>query len=190
MTYWDIGRMIQLRQQDEGWGAGVIPRLAKDLRNDLPKVKGFSERNIRLMNQFHREYPDLSGMWQRPVATLGPGEETPVEEEVTTLAQPTEEWLRLVFRVNWAHNILLIQKLKDLDQRRWYLQQTIEQGWSRDVLGSMIKGNVHERQGAAVSNFGALLPSPQSDLAQQMLKDPYIFDFVPLTEHSNRPDSP
>lgn len=182
MMYWDIGHMIHLRQQEEGWGAGVIPQLAKDLRNDLPEVKGFSERNLRRMNQFYREYPGLSAIWPRPVAKLGSGDEAEAKEEVTAIEQPAQEWLRMVFQVSWAHNILLIQKLKDLDRRRWYLQQTIEQGWSRDVLGLQIKSNAHERQGSAVSNFEALLPSRQSDLAQQMFKDPYIFDFLTLEE--------
>jgi predicted nuclease of restriction endonuclease-like (RecB) superfamily len=116
------------------------------------------------------------------VAKLGSGDEAEAKEEVTAIEQPAQEWLRMVFQVSWAHNILLIQKLKDLDRRRWYLQQTIEQGWSRDVLGLQIKSNAHERQGSAVSNFEALLPSRQSDLAQQMFKDPYIFDFLTLEE--------
>jgi predicted nuclease of restriction endonuclease-like (RecB) superfamily len=182
MTYWDIGHMLHLRQQEEGWGAGVIPKLSKDLRNDLPEVKGFSERNLKLMAQFYREYPELSAIGQQAVAQLGTGEEIQLEKEVTALVQPAPEWLGLVYRVSWTHNILLIQKLKDLSLRRWYLEQSIANGWGRDTLAAMIKNKTHERQGRAVSNFKAQLPSPQSDLVQQLLKDPYQFDFLTLTE--------
>ncbi len=89
---------------------------------------------------------------------------------------------RLVSQISWAHNILLIQQVKDLSTRIWYMKQTIEEGWSRDVLGLMIKSDAHKRQGEAVTNFQERLPSPQSDLARQLLKDPYIFDFLTLEE--------
>jgi predicted nuclease of restriction endonuclease-like (RecB) superfamily len=151
--YWDIGEMIGQRQAREGWGTGVIPKLAKDLRNELPAVKGFSERNLRLMVQFFQEYPEGPSIWQQPVAKLG-----------------------------WAHHVVLMQKVKDRSNRFWYMQQAFEQGWGRDVLSLMIKSDLYARQGAEASNFGQTLPSPQSDLVQQMLKDPYIFDFMTLSE--------
>jgi hypothetical protein len=91
-------------EQEEGWGAGVIPRLSKDLRNDLPEVKGFSERNLKLMAQFYREYPELSAIGQQAVAQLGIGEEIHPEKEVTALVRPAPEWLRLVYRVSWTHD--------------------------------------------------------------------------------------
>lgn len=100
MTYWDIGHMLHLRQQEEGWGAGVIPRLSKDLRNDLPEVKGFSERNFGRMIRFYREYPGLSAILPQAVAKLGSGEEAEREKEVTTLVQPAPEWVSLVYRVS------------------------------------------------------------------------------------------
>lgn len=100
MTYWDIGRMLHQRQQEEGWGAGVIPKLSKDLRNDLPEVKGFSERNLKLMAQFYREYPGLSAIGQQPVAQLGSGEKHESEKEDIALSLSSPDWLRLVFRVS------------------------------------------------------------------------------------------
>lgn len=166
--YWDIGRMIDERQQLAGWGAGVIPMLARDLKNELPDLKGFSERNIKLMTQFFREYPSFFPIGQLPVAQLDW-----TNSEIGQLP---------VANLCWAHNVLLMQKIKDLPTRHWYMLQTLQNGWSRDVLGLMIKQNLHERQGESTHNFETTLPNPLSDLAQQALKDPYIFDFLTLSE--------
>jgi predicted nuclease of restriction endonuclease-like (RecB) superfamily len=168
--YWDIGRLIDQRQLREGWGASVIPTLSRDLHNELPEVKGFSERNIKLMVQFAHEYPaafaPLASIGQPPVAQL------PTRQK----GQP------LVAQIPWAHNVLLMQRVKNTEHRSWYMQQTLANGWSRNVLTMMIKSGAHARQGKAVTNFARLLPSPQSDLAKQTLKDPYIFDFLTLAE--------
>jgi predicted nuclease of restriction endonuclease-like (RecB) superfamily len=190
--YWDVGRMIEQRQKTEGWGAAVIPRLARDIRNELPEVKGFSERNIKLMTQFYREYPWPISIGQRPVAQLdNGGQKSPPTMTPTLTAilpqgvaklDPCEKVQRLVAQLPWAHNVLLIQTIKHLPTRCWYMMAAIQEGWSRDVLGAMIKSRAHERQGKAVTNFEARLPSPQSDLVRQVLKDPYIFDFITLEE--------
>lgn len=154
LLYWDIGRIIMERQQHEGWGTGVLHRLAGDLKNELPAIKGFSERNIKLMTQFYREYPNFRTIGQRAVAQLEP-ELTGTEKELPAEPQTSPEVpvQRLVAQISWAHNILLIQQVKDLQTRLWYMQQTIEQGWSRDTLGQMIKSNAYTRQGTAVTNF-------------------------------------
>ncbi|MEI6149724.1 MAG: DUF1016 N-terminal domain-containing protein, partial [bacterium] len=121
LMYWDIGRMIAERQKREGWGASVIPRLARDIRNDLPEVKGFSERNIKLMTQFHREYPSLGPIGQPSVAQLA----VPAEPRVI-LPQPAAKSVLggngqpIVAQLPWAHNVLLMQKVKDLPTRYWY----------------------------------------------------------------------
>jgi len=187
--YWDVGRMIYERQQHEGWGTGVIPRLAKDIRNELPKVKGFSERNIGYMIRLAREYGDPA-ILQQAVAKLQPPENKDVLRAPQAVAQlPVNEHSvivqRLVAQIPWGHNILLMERVKDLSSRFWYMEQTIQNGWSRDTLGLMIKSSAHLRQGKAVSNFSLTLPDPQSDLARQSLKDPYIFDFLTLTEPFN-----
>jgi len=191
LMYWDIGRMIRERQQEKGWGAGVIPRLAKDIRNDMPEVKGFSERNIGYMIRFVREY-ESPPILQQAVAKLGSslrvGQPTALTTGEGKVPQPLakagqrEIMQRLVAKIPWGQNILLLEKVKDLPARLWYMEQTIQNGWSRDMLGLMIKGKAHERQGAAVTNFQQRLPDPQSDLARQLLKDPYIFDFLTLEE--------
>jgi len=169
--YWQVGQLLDSRQAEEGWGAAVIPRLARDLCNELPEVKGFSERNIRLMLQFYRAYPGL----------LGPGGEF-VQPPVAQMLGAAPQLLLqpLVAQLPWAHNMLLLQAVKDEATRAWYASQALGQGWSRNVLKMQIDTAAHARQGAAITNFAQRLPSPQSDLASQTLKDPYIFDFLTL----------
>lgn len=177
-AYWDIGRMLNERQKQEGWGAGVIPRLSRDLHNELPEIKGFSERNIKRMLAFFREYPTTGEFVPQAVAQI----EGPVKVPRAVAQMDSQDIHSLVAKIPWGHNFILIEKIKDINTRIWYMQQILEQGWSKDVLLLMIKSRVHERRGKAVANFKARLPAPQSDLVQQTLKDPYIFDFVTLEE--------
>jgi len=183
--YWDIGRIIHQRQQMEGWGTGVIPRLAADLKNELPEEKGFSERNFKRMLAFFREYP-VSGIVPQVVAQLGDTGNLieKVPQPVAQMVKTDDPGImqRLVAQIPWGHNILLMEKVKDLPTRLWYMEQTIEQGWNRDTLTAMIKSNAHARQGQAVSNFSTRLSTPQSELARQLLKDPYLFDFLTIEE--------
>ncbi len=185
--YWDIGRIIDQRQKREGWGAAVIPRLAAALKNELPELKGFSERNIDLMIQFYRAYPDPAAFVQPVVAQLPapPISQPPVaKSSAGKKAQPVVAKIpeSTLWAIPWAHHVILMQKVKDLPARRWYMEQTLAHGWSRNVLAVQIDAQAHTRHGQAVSNFAAVLPAPQSDLAQQTLKDPYIFDFLTLAE--------
>ena len=207
--YWDIGRAIVAMQEKEGWGAGVIPRMARDIANDMPEVKGFSERNIGRMIVFAREYPDLTAILptasaklsdslkvQQPAAQLPAIAKVPqavaqiqgleilptlsaktpaTGDEIATEPTPLAQ-------LPWSHHILLIQKVKDLQTRFWYARQAVEIGWSHDVLALQIDSRAYDRRGKAVHNFHATLPPPQSDLAEQVLKDPYIFDFLTLAE--------
>ena len=184
--YWDIGRIIVDRQRREGWGAAVIPRLALRLKNELPDLKGFSERNIDRMIAFYRGYPMPSDFSPPPVAKLAPSKKAPrpvAKMPVPSVqASPAQPSAPLLWSVPWAHHVVLMEKVKDLTARGWYMQQTLANGWSRNVLALQIGARAHARHGKAASNFAALLPAPQSDLAQQTLKDPYIFDFLTLTE--------
>jgi predicted nuclease of restriction endonuclease-like (RecB) superfamily len=197
--YWDLGRLIDRRQHRMGWGTSVIPRLSRDIRNDLPAVKGFSERNLGRMIAFYREYADSKAFLPTASAKLSDGKEelilpTPLAKltrgrasqilppAVAKLPPRDEQLQALVMRLPWAQNVLLIQKVKDLDTRLWYMQETLQNGWSHDILAMMIDSQVHNRQGKAVTNFAAQLPPAQSDLALQALKDPYIFDFLTLEE--------
>jgi predicted nuclease of restriction endonuclease-like (RecB) superfamily len=185
--YWDIGRIIDERQQREGWGAAVIPRLALELKNELPELKGFSERNIKLMLAFYREYPNPGEFVQQAVSQL-PG--TAKSPQLVAKILPSEKVQPPVaqlpattfWAVPWAHHVIIVQKVKDFPTRRWYMEQTLANGWSRNILALQIDAQAHARHGKAVSNFAAMLPAPQSDLVQQTLKDPYIFDFLTLAE--------
>lgn len=197
-TYWDIGKMIHHRQQQEGWGKGVIPKLAMDLKNELADVKGFSERNLKTMVQFFQEYQTLT-IWKLPVFklendknTIGQLPVAQLETDSNTIGQLPVAKLenadfQLISKVSWSHHIILIQKIKDLPTRFWYMQQIMEQGWSRDTLVAQIKSKVHERQGALTHNFDVTLPDAHSAWAKQIFKDPYQFDFLTLaTEFSER----
>jgi len=140
----------------------VIPKLSKDLKNELPELKGFSERNLGRMLAFYREYPP-----EKQVLTDLP-------QAVANLKANRIE-LGIVAQIPWGHNLLLIEKIKELPTRLWFVQQTIHNGWNRDVLSLMIKSNLHNRQSDTTNNFVKQLPDPQSDMARQSLKDPYMF---------------
>ncbi|MSN25108.1 MAG: DUF1016 family protein [Geobacter sp.] len=155
MLYWQIGRDILERQEREGWGAKVIERLARDLRAEFSDMKGFSPRNILFMRAFADVYPD--------------------EQKVK----------QLVSQLPWGHVVRLIQKVKSPEEREWYIHKAFEHGWSRDILLMQIESRLFYRQGKAISNFADTLPPLQSDLAQQTLKDPYIFDFLGLGNDAN-----
>jgi predicted nuclease of restriction endonuclease-like (RecB) superfamily len=158
LLYWGIGKEILNRQKEDGWGTGVIDRLAKDLRLEFPDMQGLSARNLGYMKAFAAAWPD-GAILQQAAAKLP-----------------------------WFHNCVLLDKVKDSAQRTWYIQQAIENGWSRNVLVLQIESGLYARQGKAITNFQATLPAPQSDLAQQIIKDPYNFDFLTLTKKAQERD--
>jgi predicted nuclease of restriction endonuclease-like (RecB) superfamily len=193
LLYWDIGRMIAGRQAQQGWGAKVIPRLAIDLKNELPEEKGFSPANLKRMVRFWSEYPALSYMGARPVRQFPVLADSMVANaERRQISAPTVRQIgshmdqpaevALILGLSWSHNIVLMQKLTDLPTRLWYARQSAEQGWSRDRLTAEIKSQAHKRQGAAVTNFAGTLPEIHAALATGLLKDPYLFDFLTLEE--------
>ncbi len=169
--YWYIGKMIVERQEREGWGKAIVEKLAIDLNSEYPDMQGFSSGNIWRMRAFYIAYT----------------------EQVPILAQPARELdgknlPQAVAEIPWFHNVILIEKVKDSVERLWYAEQTLQNGWSRNVLVHQIEGGLYKRQGKAVTNFPKTLPLPQSDLAQQLLKDPYTFDFLSISEKANERD--
>lgn len=148
LLYWHIGKAIIERQDEQGWGAKVIERIARDLHREFPGMGGLSQRNLKYMRAFAEAYPDGSIVQQ------------------------------LVAQLPWGHNVLLLTKLKKPEHRLWYAQATIANGWSRAVLDAQVATHAHRRQGKAVTNFKRTLPAERSDLAQQTLKDPYTFEFL------------
>lgn len=183
--YWHIGKSIVERQRAEGWGKAVVERLADDLGREFPGLSGFSAANIWRMRAFYLAWTDeiLAQLVQelqqkkraQPVRENDEANlQQPVGElETTILKHPVSE-------IPWGHNIVLLQKLKDPAVRLWYARQTIENGWSRAMLTHWIESDLFKRQGKAITNFKSALPAPQSDLAAQIIRDPYNFDFLTL----------
>nr|WP_198246711.1 PDDEXK nuclease domain-containing protein [methane-oxidizing endosymbiont of Gigantopelta aegis] len=158
MLYWQIGNDILIRQNAQGWGSKVIERLAHDLSTAFPDMKGFSSRNLKYMRAFAEAWSDVEFV-QQAVAQLP-----------------------------WGHNLVLLTKLKQREERLAYAQKALEHGWSRNVLVTQIETRLLEREGAAVTNFEQCLPKPQSDLARESLKDPYRFDFLGLAAEAQERD--
>lgn len=153
MLYWQIGQEISMRVKQQKWGSKVINQLAADLKREFPDITGFSARNLQYMRTFAEAYP---------------------EEAITQ---------RLVARLPWGHNVTLLDKLRSTDERLWYAEQTLENGWSRDILILQIETGLYKRLGNATTNFPQSLPAPQSDLAHQLLKSPYNFEFLTLSKN-------
>ena len=159
--YWHIGNDILQRQQQQGWGSKVIEQLAKDLRQAFPNLKGFSRSNLLYMRSFAENWADFN--------------DNPIVQQA-------------VGQIPWGHNLVLLSKLKDKQQRLDYAQLCQQHGWSRNVLTHQIESQLLERKGSATTNFAATLPVPQSELAQQTLKDPYIFDFLSVGQEAKERD--
>jgi predicted nuclease of restriction endonuclease-like (RecB) superfamily len=148
MLYWDIGRMILDRQERAGWGAKIIDRLSTDLREAYPEMKGFSPRNLNYMRAFAAAWPKGEFVQQ------------------------------LAAQIPWFHNCLLLDRVPEAATREWYIKSAIEEGWSRNILAMQINSRAHLRHGKAITNFKMTLPPPGSDMAAQVFKDPYLFDFL------------
>ena len=155
LLYHHIGQKILENQEKYGWGAKVIEQLSKDLRSSFPGMKGFSAQNLKYMKKFAQEYPDKQ------------------------ISQ------RLVDQIPWGHNVELMYSVKNKEEREFYIKKTIKHGWSRNVLVLQIESNLYKRQGEAITNFDAKLPNLQSDLAQNMMKDPYCFEFLNVTDDAH-----
>ena len=178
LLYWDIGKVIVQAQNTKGYGKQVVEQLAEDLHTAFPKMDGFSPRNVWRMRAFYLAWTDESQKHQQPVGNLDSKilPQLVAELDGHNLPQPVAE-------IPWGHNVWLLEKISNPILRLWYAHKTIEHGWSRAVLTHHIETQLHKREGKAVTNFKRTLPPPQSDLAEQTLKDPYNFDF--LTLHSD-----
>jgi len=155
LLYWGLGRRILTAQEAQGWGAKVVQRLSADLSAAFPEMKGFSPRNLKYMRAFALAWADEAFVQQ------------------------------VAAQIPWFHNCLILDRVKSAEHRIWYIEQTLANGWSRNVLSLQITSRLYERQGAASTNFGAALPASQSDLAANLLKDPYNFDFLGLGKEAH-----
>jgi|JI8StandDraft_1071087.scaffolds.fasta_scaffold08396_4 predicted nuclease of restriction endonuclease-like (RecB) superfamily len=148
--YWHIGKQILERQNSQGWGTKVIENISKDLRAEFPEMKGLSARNLVYMQTFAKTFPDL---------------------KITQQAAA---------QIPWGHICVIMDKVQGNTTQLWYIQQTLENGWSRNVLNLQIKTDLYARDGKSINNFTNTLPSPQSDLAQSIIKDPYNLEFLDI----------
>ncbi|MBW8309112.1 MAG: PDDEXK nuclease domain-containing protein [Candidatus Paracaedibacteraceae bacterium] len=155
LLYHHIGQQILQKQRDQGWGSKIIQNLSKDLSKAFPEMKGFSVANLHNMRRFAELYPN-SGFIQQVAGELP-----------------------------WYHHVVLMERLKEEEARIFYIQNAIEYGWSRAIMIHQIELGLHKRQGKAVTNFDTKLASPTSDLANQTLKDPYIFDFLSISKEAH-----
>ncbi len=156
--YWQIGNLILKLQNESDWGSKITSQLSKDLKVAFPNMSGLSERNLKYMRKFAKENPNWEFV-QEPLA-----------------------------QITWYHNQTLMDKVENLEQRIWYAHKAIENGWSRDMMVIHIEQNLFGRLGKSITNFTATLPKPHSDLAQQTFKDPYIFNFLNLSESASERD--
>ncbi|MCF7970483.1 MAG: PDDEXK nuclease domain-containing protein [Methylococcaceae bacterium] len=159
--YWELGEEIVFRQSQARWGDGFLKQLSQDLMAEFPEMKGFSKRNLEQIRKWYLYWSSASEIAQQPVSQL--------------------------WQIPWGHNLKIIAQCQSIAEALYYVQNTLDNGWSRSVLTHQIESGLWQREGKAISNFSETLPAPQSDLAQQALKDPYVFDFLTLSkQHSER----
>jgi predicted nuclease of restriction endonuclease-like (RecB) superfamily len=165
--YWELGAEIVEKQKSAQWGSGFLKQLSQDLQAEFPELKGFSHRNIKYIKQWYHFFSVHQSIGQQAAAQLEPA----ILEQVTSIP--------------WGHNLIIVSKCDSVVEALYYVNKTIANGWSRSVLTHQIESGLWQREGTAVSNFSETLPAAQSDLAQQVLKDPYVFDFLTLTQQHN-----
>ena len=192
--YWDIGGMLQQSQQADGWGKKTLQRLSVDLRNDYPEIKGFSVRNMQCMMQFFCEYNQEltmvksvpSTIVQPAIAQLGNASKSITQ---SLIAQFDKYNFTLPIKhLDWTHNLMLMQQVKDVRARYWYMVQSITNHWTTRYLQEAIKLDDYGKHGALANNFEKTLPEPEACEVQSMLKDPYIFDMLTFTDQYNERD--
>lgn len=181
--YWDLGRMLSEMIKQSNWGDKVLENVSRDLRLEFPDMKGFSVTNLKYTKIFYEYFTlrhqveDVINSWQETPSQLTGNQQNKISPQVG------DEFIQqLVIQIPWGHIKIIITKIKDINEALFYIQKIKENNWSRDTLALQIKSNLYERSGKAITNFTNTLPTPNSDLAQQTLKDPYIFDFLQLTE--------
>jgi len=192
--HWDIGAMIAEKQEKAKWGSALLEQMAKDLKNEFPNITGFSRSNLYSMRQFYQFYRE-SGLTVHQL-----GGKTPNNTNKKVIKQyekiihqlggqiDSSNFLNILTLIPWRHHVLIIQKIKNVEEALFYISETIKNNWSRAVLEYQIESDLYNRQGKAISNFELTLPKEDSDLARQLLKDPYNFDFLTLTEKAKEKD--
>ena len=191
MLYWDLGRQITEKQEKAKWGSGFIEQLGKDLREEFPEMTGFSVTNLKYCRRFFKFYSQKTE--DNIVIPIRPqlGDELQISDYDKNTIRPQvggELEAGKIILIPWGHQKTIIDKCKSAKQALFYINKTIENNWSRAVLEYQIETDLYDRQGKAVTNFNLTLPAPQSDLANEMMKDPYNFDFLRLSEKVKETD--
>ncbi|MCL1867925.1 MAG: PDDEXK nuclease domain-containing protein [Paludibacter sp.] len=184
--YWDLGRDIVVRQMDSSWGSGFFEQLSRELKAEFPDMKGFSERNLFNMKQFYLFYNQDNTISQQVVAELDNiiSQQLVAKKNSQIHLHFTDEFEKHpIAQIPWGHHIQIFTKCKSVEEALFYVQKTIKNGWSRSMLMNFMETDLYSSQAKALNNFDRLLPDLQSDLAKEVLKDPYNFDFLMLTEN-------
>ena len=177
MLYWDIGKSIVEKQEEHKWGAGIVDNIAKDLKNEFSDVNGFSRKNLFAMRKFYLFYKDCKkGIVHHAGGQI---DDFQIIHQLGGQLQPNS----ILCSIPWRHQVAILSKCKTFDEALFYMQQTIQNNWSRNVLEIQLESALIERSGKALNNFKLTLPKPMSDLAIETLKDPYKFDFITLEKN-------
>ncbi len=189
--YWQMGSVILHQQETEGWGTKVIDRLAADLQSEFPDMQGLSVRNFKYMRAFAEAYPQFT-IVQQPVAQLPENNKLTgkriVKKDLSNELQKVQIVQQVVAQLPWGHNCTLLDKLKTNEERWFYALKTLENGWSRNILNLQITHNLYKRQGKSINNFKVTIPKQDSDLVNEMFKNPYFFDLIGFSEKMQETD--
>ena len=200
--YWSVGRDLVALRAEERWGAGVVKQFALDMRQTFPNETGFSYSNVKYMKQWYLYYYEkvIKGQWSIDQISHQAGDQLDVIKKSQQVAGQIEtlkkgqqpagqlEMPEIFGRIPWFHHVQIISKCKTLDEALFYIERVVEEGWSRSRLESQIAANLFSSQGTAITNFSSTLPGTQSQLAKEILKDPYHFDFLSMNEEYEEKD--
>ncbi|MCF8358307.1 MAG: PDDEXK nuclease domain-containing protein [Prolixibacteraceae bacterium] len=174
MLYWDIGKSIIEKQKEHKWGSKIVDNLSKDLKNEFQHTNGFSRTNLFAMRKFYLFYKDYSFEIVHQIGEQSA--KTPLVHQPGGQLPPHS----ILCKIPWRHHVLILSNIQSCNDAIFYMEQTIRNNWSRNVLELQIDSKLIERSGKALNNFELTLPKPMSDLANETLKDPYTFDFLTL----------
>lgn len=187
--YWDLGKEISERSFENTYGSGFLKQLSSDLLNEFPEIKGFSLSNIKYIKSFYLFYNQNLTKSQQLVGEFKSDDNLNLQQVAGEIEnnqnryQGANEFPQKLFLTPWGHHIQIFTKCKNIQEAIFYINKTIENGWSRAVLLNMISGNLYQSQGKAITNFSKTLPNYDSELVKQTLKDPYVFDFLNISEN-------
>lgn len=181
--YWELGAAIVEKQKIVAWGSGFLKQLSIDLRTEFPDVDGFSQRNLEHIRRWYLFYYAKISIAKQPASQLKVSERSAKKHSPDPQFDAAlKEIVTELFQIPWWHNVVIVQKCQNIDKALFYVQRTIANGWSRAVLIHQIESGLYERSGKAINNFARTLPETQSELAHELIKDPYVFDFLTFSE--------